>query len=120
MIADVASVECAEPTQAGNTRFWSRLFILLPGEDISKPLLSSLEVPFVLVVESNQVAKDEGGWGLERAVVGKGGSGNDEEIEKETERGETDDDTGNDPVDGEEVVGKSITEEEESGLKHEG
>ena len=85
VIADVASVECTEPTQAGNTRFWSRLFILLPGEDISKPLLSSLEVPFVLVVESNQVAKDEGGWGLERAVVGKGGSGNDGEKRRPNE-----------------------------------
>ena len=57
---------------------------------------------------------------MEWAVVGKGGSGNDEKVGEETERGETDDDAGVDFVDGEEVVGKSITEEEESGLKHEG
>jgi len=53
------------------------------------------------------------------AVVGKGGSGNDEEVEKETEWGETDDGAGDDLVDGEEVVGKSTTDEE-NGLKHEG
>ena len=55
---------------------------------------------------------------MERAVVGK--DGKNEEIEKETEQGETDGDAGDDSVDGEEVIGKSITEEEESGLKHEG
>ena len=119
MITNVASVEFTEPAQARNTIFWSRLFPLLPREDISKPLLSSLEVPFVLVVESNQEAEDEGDWGLEWAVVGRCGGGNDEEIEKETERGETDDDAGDDSVDGEEVVRKSITEEE-GGSKHEG
>jgi len=119
MITNLSSVEYTEPTQAGNTRFLSRLFLLLPGEDISKPLLSSLEVPFVLIVELNQEAKDEGKRSLKWAVVGKCGGGNDEEMEKETERGETDGDAGENFVDGEEVVGKSITEEE-SGLKHEG
>jgi len=82
VIADVASVECTKPTQAGNIRSWSRLFLLLQGEYISEPFLSSLEVPFALVVEPNQEAKDDGGWGLERAVVGKGGGGNDEEVER--------------------------------------
>ena len=38
----------------------------------------------------------------------------------ETERSETGDDAGDDLVAEKEVVGKSITEEEESGLKHEG
>ena len=118
VITDVASIECTEPSQAVNAGFWSRLFLLL-GEDISKPLLSSLEVLFVFVVKPNQEAKDEGEWGLEWAVVGKGGGGNNEEVQKGTERGETDDDAGNDFVDGEEVVGKSITEEE-GGLEHEG
>ena len=73
----------------------------------------------MFVTEQSQKVKDEGEWGLEWAVVGKGGSGNDE-VEKETERGETNDDAGDDFVDGEEVVGKSINEEEESGSKHEG
>jgi len=82
VITDVASVECTEPAQAGNTRFWSRLFLLL-REDISKPLLSSLEVPSVFVVEPNQEAKDEGERGLEWAVIGNDGGGNDE-IEKGT------------------------------------
>jgi hypothetical protein len=51
---------------------------------------------------------------LERAIVGKGGGGNDE-VEKETERSETDDDAGDNLVDEDEAVGNSITEE--GGLK---
>jgi len=99
VITDVASVEYTEPAQAGNTRLWSRLFLLL-GEDISKPLLSSLEVLFVFAVEPNQEAKDEGKWSWEWAVAGKGGGGNDEKVKEETERGETEDDAGDDSVDG--------------------
>ena len=72
----------------------------------------------MFVIETNQETMDEGNWGLEWTIVGKGSSEKGEE-EKETERSETDDDAGDDLVD-EEVVGKSITEEEESGLKREG
>ena len=72
------------------------------------------------VVKSNQEEKDERGWRLKWAVIGKSSGGNNEEVEEETECSETDDDAGNNFVDGVEVIGKSITEEEESGLKHEG
>jgi len=64
VITDIASVECTEPAQAGDTGSWSHLFPPL-GEDIPKRLLSSLEVPSVFVVELNQEAKDDGEWGLE-------------------------------------------------------
>ena len=74
----------------------------------------------MFVVKANQEVKDEGGWGLKWAIIGKSSGGNDEEVEEETECSETDDDAGDDFVDEVEVVGKSITEEEESGLKHEG
>ena len=74
----------------------------------------------MFVVETNQEMKDEGSWRLEWTIVGKSGGRNDEEVEKETERSETYDDAGDSLVDEEEVVGKSITEEEESGLEHEG
>ena len=43
----------------------------------------------------------------------------DEQVEKGTERGETDGDAGDNLVDGEEVVGEGITEEKETGLEHE-
>ena len=69
--------------------------------------------------EANHVADDEGYWGLEWAVVGEGGGGDDEQVEEDTERGKTNDDPCNDTVDSKEVVGEGITKKEESGLEHE-
>ena len=102
----------------GTTRL--RPLLLLPGEDTSTPRLGSLEVLLVFVVEANQEVKNEGERGLEGAVVGECSSGNNEQIKEDTKCGETDGDAGDNLVDGEEVVGESISEEEESGLEHEG
>ena len=74
----------------------------------------------MFVVETDHKTKDEGEWGLEWTVVREGCSGNDEEVEEKTERGETDCDAGDNLVYEEEVVGEGITKEEESTLEHEG
>ena len=74
----------------------------------------------MVVVETNQEAKDEGDGGLKWTVVGKSSGGDYEEVKEETEYSEADEDAGDGLVDEEEVVGKSVTEEEESDLKHEG
>ena len=63
----------------------------------------------MFIVETDHEAKGEGSWGLEWAIIGKSSGGNDEDVEKKTEAGETDDDAGDDLVDEEEVVGKGIT-----------
>ena len=119
MVTKVVSIERAESAQAVRiARLWS-LPCLLPGEDTSQPLSRSLEIFLVFVVETNKEAKDERGWCLEWAIVRKGSGGNDEEVEEETERSEAHYDAGNDLVDGEEVVGKGITKEEQTSLKHE-
>ena len=72
----------------------------------------------MFAVEADQESKDDGEGGLECTVVGKGSSGNDEEVEKKTECRETNDNAGNDPVDGEEVAGEGVAKEEESRLEH--
>ena len=74
----------------------------------------------MFVVEINHKAKDEGEWGLEWPVVRESRSGNDEEVEQETERGETDGDAGDNLVYEEEVVGEGVAEKGESTLEHEG
>ena len=74
----------------------------------------------MFVVKTNQEAKDEGNWRLERAVIRKGGGGDNEEVEEEAERSETDEDAGYNLVDEVEVVGKSIAEEEKGNLEHQG
>ena len=73
----------------------------------------------MFIVEANYEVDDEGGWGLEWAVVGEGRSGDDEQVEQDTERGKTDEDPSNDCIDGEEVIGEGIAEKEKSGLEHE-
>ena len=119
MIAYAVPIECAKPAQTvWTTRVLSRPFPL--GEKTYEPLLGSLEVLPVFVVKTNHEAKDEGEWGLEWAVVGESGGGNDEQVEEETKCSETDDDTGDSLVDEEEVVGEGITEEEEGSLEHQG
>ena len=68
-IAGVVSISCTEPAQTiGTTGPWSLSF--LPLEGTSEPLPGSPEVFLVFVVEANQEAKDEGGRGLEWAVIG--------------------------------------------------
>ena len=74
----------------------------------------------MLAVEPDQGSKDKGERGLEWTVVGKGSRGNDEEVEEKTGYRETDGNVSDNFVDGEQVVGEGITEEEESELKHEG
>lgn len=74
----------------------------------------------MFTVEANQETKDSGEGGLEWAVVGKGSDRDDEEIEEKTKCREPDDNASDDFVDGVEVVGECITEEEESSLEHEG
>ena len=74
----------------------------------------------MFVVETDHKAKDEGEWGLEWTVVRESCSGKDEEVEQETERGETGGDAGDNFVYEEEVVGEGITEEGENTLEHEG
>ena len=71
----------------------------------------------MVVVEADQIARNKGG-GLERAVVGKRGGG-DDEVEEGSDRGEPDEGTGGDTVD-EEIVGTGIAEEEERSLKYKG
>ena len=93
---------------------------LLAGENTPEPLSGSLEILLVFVVETNHEAKDEGERGLEWTGIGESGSGNDEQVEEDAKRGETDGDAGDNHVDGEEVVGEGIAEEEETGLEHEG
>ena len=74
----------------------------------------------VFVVGVNQGVKDDGEWDLEWAIMGKSGSGNDEQVEDDSKRGGTDDDTGDSLVDEEEVAGEGIAEEEESSLEYQG
>ena len=74
----------------------------------------------MFVIETNYESKNAGERSLEWTVVGESGSGNDEEVEQETKRGETDGDPGGSLVYGEEVVGEGIAEEEESALEHQG
>jgi hypothetical protein len=91
------------------------------GEGAPEPLPESLEVFLVFVVEANQKSKDEGEGGLEWAVIGKESGDNDEEIEEDSECCETDENAGDNSVDGgEEIVGEGKTEEEESDLEHQG
>ena len=116
MVKDVP-IECAKPVQTIRTRHWSRSLL---GDKTSKPLLGSLEVFLMFVVEINHKAKDEGEWGLEWTVVRESCSENDEEVEEETERSETDGDAGDNLVYEEEVVGEGIAEEGESALEHQG
>ena len=66
----------------------------------------------MFAVEANQETKDNGEGSLEWAVVGKGSGGDNEEVEEKTEYCKTDDNTCDDSVDGVEVVGEGITEEE--------
>ena len=73
---------------------------------------------FALV--ANQEANDERGRGLEWAIVRESGGRSDEDVEEDTERTETNEDAGNCSIEGEEVGGKRITKEEESGLEHQG
>ena len=94
--------------------------MILPGEDTPKPLPGLLEALFMLAVEPDQGSKDKGERGLEWTVVGKSSRGNDEEVEEKTGYRETDGNVSDNFVDGEQVVGEGITEEEESELKHEG
>jgi len=110
------SVDCSEPAKTVGTAGLGSRQPLLPIEDDPEPLPGSLEVLLALVVEMNQEAKDKGGRGLEGTVVGEGSSGHDEQVEEETECGETDRDASNSSVD-EGVVGERVTEEE-GGLKH--
>ena len=65
------------------------------------------------------VSIDSARW-MEWTVVRESCSGNDEEVEQETERGETGGDAGDNFVYEEEVVGEGITEEGENTLEHEG
>ena len=86
---------------------------------MSKPSSSPLEVPPVFIVEVNHVADDERARGLEWTVVGESGSGENEQVEEETEGGKTDSDCSDNFVYGEEVAGEGITEKEKCGLEHE-
>ena len=57
---------------------------------------------------------------MEWTIVKDEGSENYEEVEEGTRRGETDGDAGDNLVDGEEVVGEGIAEEEYTGLEQQG
>ena len=115
----IDSIEIAQ-TMESNSPCLRRLPSPKECENVLKPLPRSAEIPPVLVVKPNHESDDEGGRGLEWAVVGEGGGGNDEQVEEETEGCETDHHTGDGSIEEEEVVGECIAEEEESNLKYEG
>ena len=105
VVVDRAGVEGVETAQGvGSNRLWPLLYRFF-GENTGQPLPEPLQVLPVIVVEANHIADYEGGGGLEGAVVGESGGGDDEQVEEKTERGETDDDPGDDAVDSVKVVG---------------
>ena len=64
-----SSVECPKPAKTvGTTGLGPRQH--LPGEGVLEPLPRSFEILLMFVIETNQETKDEGGKGLEGAVVG--------------------------------------------------
>ena len=68
----------------------------------------------------NQKSKDKGGGSLEWAAVGRSSGENDGEVEEKTDCRGIDDNTCDNFVDEEEVIGEGVTEEEWEGLEHEG
>ena len=74
----------------------------------------------MFIVEVNHVSKGKGEGSLEWTIEGKGTSRSYEEVEQKTECGEADDNAGDNSVDEVEVVGEGVSEEEESGLEHQG
>ena len=85
-----------------------------------EPLPGMLDILLVFTVKADQELKGEREGGLEWTVIGDGGSRNNEEVEEKTRCCETNDNTPNNFVDKEEVVGEGITKKEESCLEHEG
>ena len=85
-----------------------------------KPPLKSPKVLFPFIEEKSRGANKLGERGLERAVVGHGGSNNDSQVEEQTGSGETKDDPSDQVIDCEEVFGKGRTKEEEGALEHQG
>ena len=73
----------------------------------------------MFVVGTDQEAKDKKDWHFGWGIVGKGSGASYEEVEEYTER-QAYDDAGNGLVDGEEVVGKGITKEEQVSSKRKG
>jgi len=73
----------------------------------------------MLVVGANKKLKEKGEGSLERMIVEECGSRNNKQVKEDTKCCETNNNTGNYSVDGEEVVGEGIAKEEESNLEHE-
>ena len=90
------------------------------GENTFELLSGSLKILLVFVIETNHGAKDEGERGLEWTVVGESCGRNDDQVEEDTKRCETNGNAGYNLVDREEVVGEGASEEKESTLGYEG